>query len=111
MLCKNTVIRNLVAATKNQALPIGNLRAFAFDAAREFGVAADASLFVADITNELGAQTCTLTGLREELAPRVFGWVGKNFVSDGAGDRKGGRIEGVSSVAWGKGIKHAAADV
>src|SRR5204863_3461377 len=49
MLCKNTVIRNLVAATKDQALPIGNLRAFVFDAAKEFGVAADASLFVADI--------------------------------------------------------------
>ena len=111
MLCKNTVIRNLVAATKDQALPIGNLRAFAFDAAREFGVAADASLFVADITNELGAQTCTLTGLREELAPRVFGWVGKNFVSDAARYRKVRQIEGVSSIVWRQGIKHDCADV
>jgi len=79
MLCKNTVIRNLVAATKDQALPIGNLRSFAFDAAKEFGVAADASLVVADITNELGAKTCALTGLREEIMPRVFGWAGKNL--------------------------------
>src|SRR5437773_5652807 len=67
MLCKNTVIRNLVEGTKEQALPISNLRAFAFDASEEFGVAADASLFVADITNELRAKTCKLTGLREGI--------------------------------------------
>src|SRR6266568_752272 len=111
MLCKNTVIRNLVAGTKDQALPIGNLRAFAFDAAKEFGVAADASLFIFDITNELGAKTCTLTGLREETNPRVFGWVGKNFVSDVARYRKVQQIEGVSSIVWRQGIKHDCAEV
>src|SRR5439155_23931629 len=111
MLCKNTVIRNLVAATKDQALPIGNLRAFAFDAAKEFGVAADASLFVADITNELRAKTCKLTGLREGITPREFGWVGENFVSDVARYRKVRQIEGVSSIVWRQGIKHDCAEV
>src|SRR5436190_11466931 len=111
MLCKNTVIRNLVEGTKQQALPIGNLRAFAFDAAKEFGVAADASLFVADITNELRAKTCKLTGLREGITPREFGWVGENFVSDVARYRKVRQIEGVSSIVWRQGIKHDCAEV
>lgn len=111
MLCKNTVIRNLVEATKEQALPISNLRAFAFDAAKEFGVACDASLFVADITNELGAKTCTLTDLRDDSTKRVFGWVGKSFVADAARYKKAREIEGVSSVVWRQGIKHDCADV
>ena len=79
--------------------------------AREFGVAADASLFVAHISNELRAKTCTLTGLRKELAPRVFGWVGKNFVSDVARYRKVREIEGVSSIVWRQGIKHDCAGI
>ena len=111
MLCKNTVIRNLVEATREQTLPINNLRAFTFDAAKEFGVAADASLFVAEITNELGAKTCTLTDLRDDSTQRVFGWVGKNFVADAARYKKTREIEGISSVVWRQGIKHDCADV
>jgi hypothetical protein len=111
MLCKNTVIRNLVEATKEQALPISNLQAFTFDAAKEFGVAADASLFVADITNDLGPKTCTVTGLREDTPSRVFGWVGKHFVADAARYKQVREIEGVSSVVWRQGIKHDCAEV
>ncbi len=111
MLCKNTVIRNLVEATSEQALPINNLRAFTFDAAKEFGVAADASLFVADITNDLGAKTCTLADLRGDSTKRVFGWVGKNFVADVARYKNARGIEGVSSVVWRQGIKHDCAEI
>jgi hypothetical protein len=111
MLCKNTVIRNLVEATKAQALPISNLRAFTFDAAKEFGVAADASLFVADITNASGPRTCVLSGLHQETTPRVFGWVGKHFVADAARYKNVREIEGISSVVWRQGIKHDCAEV
>ena len=111
MLCKNTVIRNLVEATKDQSLPIRNLRAFAFDADKEFGVAADASLFVADVANELGAKTCTLAGLHEALTPRFFGWVGSHFVADAARYKNVREIEGVSSMVWRQGIKHDCAKV
>jgi len=111
MLCKNTVIRNLVEGTKEQALPIGNLRAFAFDAGREFGVAADASLFVADITNALGAKTCTMSSLNGDATPRVFGWAGKRFVADVARYKKACEIEGISPVVWRQGIKHDCAEV
>ena len=111
MLCKNTVVRNLVESTKTQALPISNLKAFTFDAAKEFNVACDASLFVADITNEIGAKTCMFAGLREGTEPRVFGWVGKNFVSDAAQYARVRDIEGVSSVVWRQGIKHDCAEV
>jgi len=111
MLCKNTVIRNLVAGTKEQALPISNLRAFAFDAGKEFGVAADASLFVADITNELGAKTCSMSNLSENKPPRVFGWAGKHFVADVARYKKAREIEGVCSVVWRQGVKHDCSEV
>ena len=43
--------------------------------------------------------------------PRVFGWVGKNFVSDVARYRKVRQIEGVSSIVWRQGIKHDCAEV
>lgn len=111
MLCKNTVIRNLVEATREQALPIDNLHAFTFDAAKEFGVAADASLFVANISNEPGAKTCVTTALHGDIAPRAFGWVGKNFVSDVAKYKEAREIEGIGPVVWRQGIKHDCAEV
>ncbi len=111
MLCKDTVVRNLVEATKTQALPISNLRAFSFDAAKEFDVACDASLFVADIRSEPGAKTCLMAGLRDAGPNRVFGWVGDNFVADVARYKKNRDVEGVSSLVWRQGIKHDCAEV
>ena len=107
MLCKNIVIRNLVASTQTQGLGIKNIRAFTFDAAKEFGVACDASLFVADIAKENASRTCAVAKLGEETGSgRVFGWVGAQFVADIASYRASQVIEGTSPIIWRQGIKH-----
>jgi hypothetical protein len=106
MLCKNTVIRNLVEATKKQNLPITNIQAFNFDAASEFDVACDASLFVADITNESAARTCNVSRLEDVSTHSVFGWVGEDFVSNVSLYTLTRQIEGVSPFVWRQGIKH-----
>ena len=107
MLCKNIVIRNLVASTRTQGLGIKNIRAFEFDAAKEFGVACDASLFIADIAKERASRTCAVTELGKQTKPaRVFGWVGDRFVADIATYRESQVIEGTCPIVWRQGIKH-----
>jgi hypothetical protein len=106
MLCKNIVIRNLIEATKTQGLPITNVRAFTFDAAKEFDVACDASLFVADLTHELGARTCSVSGLQDNSRQRVFGWSEDHFVADVSLYSRIRHIEGISPIVWRQGIKH-----
>ncbi len=113
MLCKNIVVRNLVEATKAQDLPISNLRAFTFDAGKEFNVACDASLFVADITGKKRSHTCSATELRNSktVRPKTFGWVEENFVADVEGYVHTKHIEGISPLVWRQGIKHDCAEI
>jgi hypothetical protein len=111
MLCKNTVIRNLVEATRTQSLPISNIQAFRFNASTEFGVACDASLFVCNTTTDPAAQTCAITGLGEDAGSKTFGWVGENFVAHTGLYARARQIEGTSHLEWRQGLKHDCSDV
>jgi len=112
MLCKNTVVRNLVQATRAQALPIKNMQAFPFAADREFGVACDASLFVADIAKRGAARTCAVANLEHSDAPqRTFGWVENQFVADVARYANTCDLDGASPLTWRQGLKHDCARV
>jgi methylase of polypeptide subunit release factors len=107
MLCKNTVVRNLVRATRTQKFPIHDIRAFTFEAGKEFGVACDASLFVADLSEGKTEGTCTIAELEDGKRPtRTFGWVGNQFVADTAKYGKTCEIDGTSRFVWRQGIKH-----
>ena len=99
MLCKNTVVRNLVRATHAQALPIHNVRAFTFEAGKEFGVACDASLLIADLAEGRSDDTCTVTGLEGgKQSVRTFGWVNGQFVADIARYEETCKIDGASPL-------------
>lgn len=113
MLCKNIVVRNLLEATRTQTLPIKNIRAFTFDAAKEFNVACDASLFLADIGGNSGDAICRVENLDKHSAskPRSFGWVGDNFVSDVDGYVQNNHLDGISPLVWRQGLKHDCGDV
>lgn len=111
MLCKNIVIRNLVEATKTQGLPITNIQAFTFDAAKEFDVACDASLLIADLAQDRDARTCTVKKLQGDSSPRVFGWAGDHFVADVSLYSHIRHIEGRSPIVWRQGMKHDCAAI
>src|SRR5258708_10405322 len=49
MLCKNTVIKNIVDIIPRKRLPISTVHSYAIDARRDFGVSADASLLVLEL--------------------------------------------------------------
>lgn len=107
MLCKNAVIRNIVAALPRQRLKVTDIRALAIDAGKSFGAAVDASLLVMALGSATTAVTCLVGSLdHPEHTQRTFGWVDGKFVSDLAGYASASSLEGLSPLVWRQGIKH-----
>ncbi|MHA1999976.1 MAG: methyltransferase [Promethearchaeota archaeon] len=107
MLCKNIVIRNLVRDASVLGLGISNVRAFTFDAKREFGVNANASLLVADI-DSVREDFCTQYSLNRDPNHEVtrFGWYEGKFVSNIDTYRKRKIYDGTCQFEWRQGLKH-----
>lgn len=112
MLCKNAVIRNIVAALPRQRFKVSDIRALTIDAGKSFGAAVDASLLVMTLGAASTAVTCQVANLdHPEHAQQTFGWVNGKFVSDLAGYASLSDLEGVSPLVWRQGIKHDCARV
>lgn len=107
MLCKNSVIRNIVAALPRQRFKVANIRALAIDAGKSFGAAVDASLLVMTLGAGATAVTCQVASLDHPgHVQRAFGWVDDKFVSDLAGYAAVSDLEGLSPLIWRQGVKH-----
>lgn len=112
MLCKNAVIRNIVAALPRQQFKVSDIRALTIDAGKSFGAAVDASLLVMKLGAASTALTCQVASLdHPEHVQQAFGWVNGKFVSDLAGYASLSDLEGVSPLVWRQGIKHDCARV
>ncbi|BDC36499.1 MAG: hypothetical protein EF806_00070 [Candidatus Methanoliparum thermophilum] len=108
MLCKTSVIRNIVRDIPRLKLKISNVREMLIDAKKEFNINANAALFVADF-NTHGEKFCLVSSLYEpNVKLREYGWFHNKFVSDIGLYEKYKYIDGYSSFEWRQGVKHDA---
>jgi hypothetical protein len=111
MLCKTSVIKNIVRDMQQLHLKISNIQALLIDAKKEFGINADAALLVADLNSGEGS-LCTVSFLYQpNCESRKYGWIGSNFVSNIELYDKYKYIDGQSPFAWRQGVKHDASKV
>lgn len=108
MLCKNTVIRNIVRDINGFNLKISNIEMVSFDSKDVFGVSCDASLLILDISNKLETK-CNVYNINEgRNIVRSFGWSedNKTFISDLSEYNQISNIDGECQFEWRQGIKH-----
>lgn len=106
MLCKEIVVRNLVRDARVLGLELSRVRAFTFDARREFGVHAGASLLVAT-AGVAGDGTCAVAPLDDPSGPVTrFGWHGDRFVANHDLYGESRNIDGACPFEWRQGVKH-----
>lgn len=108
MLCKNTVVRNIVRDVSNLNYCINNIEMISFDAKEVFNISCDASLLVFKISNKLEAKCNVYDIDKERKILRSFGWDNKNnsFVSDIDEYNQISQIDGQCILEWRQGIKH-----
>ncbi|MHA1264068.1 MAG: hypothetical protein ACTSRS_02435 [Candidatus Helarchaeota archaeon] len=108
MLCKTSVIRNLVKSLPKTGLKIHNIHSFLIDAPAEFKISASAGLFLADLGKK-GAPICFTFRFDEKLSPTgTFGWIKNKFVSNIEKYHLYSHLDGQSSFIWRQGVKHDA---
>jgi len=111
MLCKTTVIKNLVKDMNKLSLNLSNLEAFQIETKKEFGINADAALFFANLGHDR-EEFCSYSSLDEpEQSYNTFGWVDNNFVSDIEAYKKYKFLDGESNLIWRQGVKHDATKI
>ncbi len=107
ILCKNSVVRNILKETKNHQLNISNIRALSFNAKEYFGKTCSASLFIADFTPNKSETFCTVANIdAPNTILRKIGWYKDQFVSDIAKYKQNSQLEGQFPFIWRQGIKH-----
>ena len=112
ILCKNTVVRNILKETKNSNLMISNIRALNFKAKEYFGKICNASLFIADFTPNKNETWCSIADLEEpNKIIKKIGWYRNYFVSDIEKYKRHSQFEGQFPINWRQGIKHDCASV
>ena len=112
ILCKNTVVRNILKETNNSNLRISNIRALNFKAKEYFGKTCNASLFIADFSPKKNDTSCSIADLEEpDKIIKKFGWFKDHFVSDIEKYKLHSQFEGQFPVNWRQGIKHDCATI
>lgn len=107
LLVKNTVIKNIVAGQPMAEFAITNLKKRLIDAKKEFGVAADAALFVATLAAPYPAQVCAEIPLPDrDKNQHSFGWLNNKFVSNLDMYQASAAIDGRCQYEWRQGLKH-----
>lgn len=112
MLCKNSVIKNIVEILPKQQFPVANIRTFEINAGREFGAAVDASLLVLDMGVPKATFTCQVATLqRPNYVIKTFGWTRNKFVSNISKYELYYELDGESPLIWRQGLKHDCAKI
>ncbi len=111
MLCKTSVVRNIMKDIQKSNLNLANVDTFLIDAKAEFDINADACLFFAEFgVNQ--DKFCTISSFHQPSHPsKKFGWVGDRFVSDIEKYEHYQYLDGHSHLIWRQGVKHDAVKV
>ncbi|MCD6594100.1 methyltransferase [bacterium] len=110
MLCKTSVIRNIVKSMKFLALEISDIRAYTIDSKKEFNICASAAVLVANFWGT-GNLSCDIYSLYNKKRDKTFGWFNGNFVSNIEEYEKNKYIDGNSPFIWRSGVKHDSSKV
>src|SRR5581483_1476456 len=111
-LVKNATSRNVIELLPKKQYRVAHLRTLQIDAAREFDVAVDASIFVAELGAARTEQTCQVASfVQPRQVIREFGWVGDKFVSEVKKYQANARMDGESIFIWRQGLKHDCARI
>ncbi|MFX1255938.1 MAG: methyltransferase [Promethearchaeota archaeon] len=106
MLCKTSVIRNILRDMNKLGLNLSNNKSLLIDPKKEFNVNADAALFIADIGAGI-EEWCTIISLyKPKKIMRTFGKVDRRFVSNIDLYKKYKYLDGRSNLEWRQGVKH-----
>ncbi len=111
MLCKTSVIKNIVKAMRKLNLKLSDIQSLHIDAKKEFNINAEAGLFTANF-RQSNENFCTNSSLYQpNCLFKKFGWVDDRFVSDIELYMNYRNLDGQSPCIWRQGIKHDAAKV
>lgn len=107
MLCKNSVVKNIVEALPQRKFKVSNIRAYGIDANREFGASVEASLLFMTMGASSPTFSCQATSFNNpEQVIRTFGWTRDRFVSNVENYEKTCEFDGESPMVWRQGLKH-----
>lgn len=104
-LIKNSVIKTLIFDQYKKQLPIGEMKKYAIDSKKEFGVSVEASLFSCRL-NALPEMQCEEYDFYSSEFRKSFGWNKAHFVSDKMKAEAVAVLDGVSPLEWRQGVKH-----
>ena len=108
ILCKNSVIKNIIKFAKSKKYFISNIKELIIDSKNEFDINADSALFLADIGSKRDTDCSVYSFYQSDKTIGKFGWVEENFVSNIELYRKYKNIDGQSPIVWRNGVKHDA---
>jgi len=112
MLCKNSVVKNIVEILPQRRLKVSNIQALEIDTSREFGAAVVASLLVMHMGASNPAFTCQVATLdHPNRVTSTFGWTHKRFVSNIGDHELNSELDGKSPLVWRQGLKHDCARI
>ncbi|MCI0447046.1 SAM-dependent methyltransferase, partial [bacterium] len=107
ILCKNSVVKNLVEILPRKQYRVSNIRQLAIDAQREFDAAVDASLLVMTLSSVNSSFTCQVGSLKNpETVDYRYGWKKDSFVSNLDDYQEVSKLDGKSPFEWRQGVKH-----
>lgn len=112
MLCKNSVIKNIVEALPQRRFKVSSIQALEIDANREFGAAVEASLLVMDMGASNPIFTCQVATLdHPSRVTKEFGWINNKFVSSIKDYESSSELDSESPLVWRQGLKHDCARI
>jgi hypothetical protein len=111
MICKTTVIRNLVRDAKLLGLHLSEMEMHGFDASKAFGVATSGAFFFARNGHEDGVECAVYDLFDLQVTKPPFGWHGGKFVSDIPSYKEMVYLDGTCPCTWRQGVKHDAVQV
>ncbi|MFI5420936.1 MAG: hypothetical protein ACHQ1H_08210, partial [Nitrososphaerales archaeon] len=113
MLCKTSVITNIVRDTPKLGFNLGNFRELRIDSKKEFDISTDSALFMATLDPQKKIDFfCNVYSFNEpSQVLKKYGWCGNKFVSDIELYKEFRYLDGESSFEWRQGIKHDAVKV
>ncbi|MHA1649855.1 MAG: SAM-dependent methyltransferase [Candidatus Helarchaeota archaeon] len=111
MLCKTSVIKNIVKEIDKLNLRLSNIKSLQIDAKKEFNINTDAALLLADLGYDKQNYCINSSLYKSNHQYNIFGWVGDKFVSDIEIYKKYKFLYGKSEFVWRQGVKHDATKI
>lgn len=105
MLCKNTVVKNIVKDIQDLKINISEIKAFEIDTQEIFKVSCDAVLLYMQ-TGSSNTKVCDVYNFNTLERKKTFGWYNNKFVSDMNKYCLTYSFDGNCQLEWRQGIKH-----